>query len=406
MQMKLRWKHLRHPVRSVASAKCRLQAGWANRRLLYQGGRRFKPDPRYDLDAVTRGFRPLTGDTGCDRQLLQRICRAYCLAMSGEPIAPEKYNPTPWWQQQRTAMLRPVIQALCSHDIDTLESMYANFYRDDCSTGLLPVQRVKGHYFGNSIRDVHRRLYLVDALYRLDYWKRQTDGRYSLRELAGPETGNPWGVVLEDTLVRAGAEYQHYCAQRIARLLPAGRATIAEIGGGFGGMAYYLLRDRPETTYIDFDVPESIALASYYLLKSFPGLNVVLYGEAELNTETISTADIILMPVFELERLEDQAVDLSFSSHALSDVRPEFAPEYLSDIARITRNHFLYVGSERFAKSIADVSTEPHGQFALVESRPSGWSDHIAPGAGHVEQLYGAAGREAAMSISLSATAP
>lgn len=404
--MKLRWKHLRHPVRSAASAKCRLQAGWANRRLLYQGARRFNPDPRYDLDAVTRGFRPLSGDSGCDRQLLQRICRAYCLATSQERIAAEKYNPTPWWQQQRTAMLRPVMQALCSHDVDTLQSMYANFYRDDCATGLLPVQRVKGHYFGDTIRDVHRRLCLVDALYRLDYWTAQTDGRYSLRELAGPGTGNPWGVVLEDTLLREGAVYQHYCAQRIARLLPSGRATIAEIGGGFGGMAYYLLRDRPGTTYIDFDVPESIALASYYLLKSFPGLKVVLYGETDLNAETISKADIILVPIFQLECLPDRAVDLSFSSHALSDVKREFMPEYLSDIARITRNHFLYVGSERFARSIADVSTEPHGQFALLESRPSGWSDHIAPAAGNVEQIYGVTGREATMSISLSATAP
>ena len=296
------------------------------------------------------------------------------------------------------------MRALCSHDLDALQRMYANFYRDDCSTGLLPVQRVKGHYFGNIIRDVHRRLYLVDALYRLDYWKGLTEGRCSVRELAGPETGNPWGVVLEDTLVREGAVYQHYCAQRIAWLLPAGRAAIAEIGGGFGGMAYYLLRDRPGTTYIDFDVPESIALASYYLLKSFPGLKVVLYGEAELDAETISAADIILMPVSQLGRLPDQAVDLSFSSHALSDLKPEFMAEYLNDIGRITRNHFLYVGSKLSAKALADFSIVPHSQFALLHARPSGWSDHTAPGAGHVEHLYSVASREALMPASLSAS--
>jgi hypothetical protein len=385
--MKLASKYLRDPVQTLRSAGLRWRTTWANRKLLYRGGYHFRGDPRYDLDGVTRGFRNRVGDYNSDGPLLQRICRAYSLAMSREQVASSKYNPTPWWQQHRNLMLEPVMRALSSQDLGTLQKMYENFFRDDCSTGLLPVQRVKNNYFDHVIADFYRRLYLVDALYRLDYWKAETSGCYTVGDLAGPATGNPFGVVLEDTLVRVGSEYQHYCAQRIARLLHDD-ATIAEIGGGFGGMAYYLLRDRPGITYIDFDVPESISLTSYYLLKNFPHLKVVLYGEAELTSDTILQADVVLLPLIELAHLPSGIVDLSFSSHAMSDLVPEVMPEYLCDIARITRNHFLYVGTEISAARIVDFSKAMPSQFTLLGSRQSGWNRHIAPKADHVECLY------------------
>ena len=385
--MNLASRYLRNPVQTLKSIELRWRTAWTNRKLLYQGGQHFKGDSRYDLDGVTRGFINHIGDNSSDRQLLQRICNAYSLGAGQEQFVSSKYAPTSWWQQHRNLTLEPVMRALASHDLDTLQKMYENFFRDDCSTGLLPVQRVKNNYFGPVIADFYRRLYLVDALYRLDHWKAEIGGSYVVSDLAGPATGNPFGVVLDDTLVRIGSEYQHYCAQRIARILH-GHAKIVEIGGGFGGMAYYLLRDRPGTTYIDFDVPESISLTSYYLLKNFSHLKTVLYGEAELTPETIGNADIILMPLSELAHLPNGIADLSFSSHAMSDLAPEVMPGYLRDIARITQNYFLYVGTEASATRVVNYSEERHSQFTLLESWASGWDRHIVPGTGHVECLY------------------
>ncbi len=387
--MPLALKHIRHPLRTLASARRMGQAAWINRSLLYRGERRFGGDVRYDLSAVTRGFREHVNPTASDAPLLQRICEAYSLAVEREQAADAKYAPTAWWQEHRDTTLGPVMQALSSHDIDTLQVMYRNFFRDDCATGLIPVQRIKGGYLDEVITDARRRLFLFDALYRLDYWKAQTGGRYELRDLMGPPIGNPFGVMLEDTLVRAGSEYQHYGAQRIGGLLPPGTATVAEIGGGFGGMAYYLLRDRNATTYINFDVPESIALASYYLLRAFPHLKVVLYGEAELTAETISQADILLLPIFEVSKLPAGTADLSFSSHAISDLSPGLMAEYLKEIARLTQNYFLYVGTNNSAKVIAhSAAGGDRIPFAEQEKRPSDWNRHIAPTVQHVECLY------------------
>jgi putative sugar O-methyltransferase len=386
--MKVAWRHLRHPKRTVDAAKARLAARWNRASLTYRGDRRYSGDSRYRLESVTEGLAPRLDDQSSDETLLKRICAAYTKAAKQQQVASAEYRPTPWWEQQRDLNLKAVREALNANDIKSLSGMYQNFFRDPCSAGLIALQSMSKDYFGGTIKDVHRRFYLIDALYRMDYWKAQTCDCYTIRDLAGPTVGNPFGIVMEGTLIRMGAEYQHYCAHRISRLLEPGPATVAEIGGGFGGMAYYLLRDRPGTTYIDFDMPESIALTAYYLLKAFPQLNFLLYGEAELTRKTISQVDVVLMPVFELADMPEGSADLTFSSHAMSDLARESMNQYLQDIARVTRSHFLHIGNEPSAKLISELADRQHHSYKLMDTCSSGWNSHTAPGADQVECLY------------------
>jgi putative sugar O-methyltransferase len=237
-------------------------------------------------------------------------------------------------------------------------------------------------YFGGKIKDVHRRFYLSHVLYRFDYWKTQTDGRFALRDLAGPGIGNPFGVLIDGTHISVGSEYAHYCAHRVDSLLDSGVATVAEIGGGYGGMAYYLVRDRARLTYLDFDIPESIALASYYLLKAFPHLKFLLYGEGELTEQAIAQADVVLMPVFELASMQSESVDVTFSSHAMSDISNGAMVEYLNNIDRMTRGCLLYIGNSRASESISDLVSQRYDSFELAETRSSGWHSHKVSGAG------------------------
>jgi hypothetical protein len=243
-------------------------------------------------------------------------------------------------------------------------------------------------YFGGAIKDIHRQFYLGHALYRLDYWKEQTAANFVYSDLASPPIGNPFGILIDGTLLRVGAEYAHYCAYRVGDLLETGKATVAEIGGGFGGMAYYLLRDRPQVTYCDFDVPESTALTSYYLLKAFPQLKFLLYGEEELTKDGITRADVVLMPMSELATMPRESVDITFSSHGMSDISPKAMVEYMNNIVRMTRREFLYIGNSRASKSISDLVHQIYDSFNLAETRSSGWHSHKVSGAG----VGGAAG--------------
>ena len=295
------------------------------------------------------------------------------------------YRATGWWQQIRNRSLAPVRQALLKHDIAALSGMYPNFFRDPCSTGLTSVPYgMTRAYFGGKMTDLHRRIYLADTLYRLDYWKRETGDRFPLQDLAIPPIGNPFGVCLEGTLVSARAEFHHHCADRVVGLLQSNLSTVVEIGGGFGAMAYYLLRDQPKIKYCDFDLPESIALATYYLMKAFPHKKFLLFGETPVTGEAIAHADVVLMPLFCLERLQTASVDVTFSSHAMTDIESGELALYLETIHRVTRNRFLFVR----AASLPDMP-DPLGDdadlFHLEEQRQLRWSSHRLPQADETE---------------------
>jgi putative sugar O-methyltransferase len=390
-------KHLRHPFRTVSTAKSFFAARWSMWRFADHGARRFRGDPRYDLQNVTEGFRSRLDDSGGDDELLERICTAYIKAVKQQQFASRIYKASEWWQQVQQGNLGPVAQALLARDINTLRRMYRNFFRDPCSSGLLGVPfGMSKAYFGGTIKDFHRRFYLSHVLYRFDYWRAQTQNRFALQDLAGPGIGNPFGVLIEETHINVGAEYAHYCAHRIDSLLGSKAATVAEIGGGFGGMAYYLLRDRPKVTYLDFDVPESIALTSYYLIKAFPKLKFLLYGESPLTADAISQADVVLLPLFELDTMPTGSVDLTFSSHAMSDISSEAMVEYFRQIDRMTTDCFLNIGKERTNDSISDLFDQGGHSFKLSETRSSGWHSQKVSGAGSalgarstiLEQVY------------------
>jgi putative sugar O-methyltransferase len=309
--------------------------------------------------------------------------------MSQQHFAKQAYNATKWWKDMRNAGLEPVQRALAARETNTLQAMYQNFYRDSCSAGLVgvPFQMARA-YNGARVKDTYRSFFLSDALHRIDYWKSQTGNRFDVCELAGPEVGNPFGVQIEGTFVRTGAEYQHYCAQRICDLLPAGDGFVVEIGGGFGGMAYYLLRDRPALRYADFDVPESLALTSYYLLKAFPHLSLLLYGEEEFTHGAQEKFDIVLMPVFELGKLAPKSVDLTFSSHAMSDLSSHATAEYMDEIARTTRRYLLYIGHAAAGASFQKVMSVKYPAFTLVEKCDLEWNRLKFVDAEEVELLY------------------
>jgi putative sugar O-methyltransferase len=387
-------KYLRHPFQTANAAKALLSTRLNMWRFAAHGERRFKDDPRYDLQNVTDGFISRIDESTDDTEILERICVAYSKATKQQQSAPETYKATERWQQVRQRSLGPVTHALLTKDIDALRRMYRNFFRDSCSAGLLGVPNgMSKAYFGGAIRDFHRRFYLGHALYRLEYWKDQTNGLFALNDLASPIIGNPFGVLIDGTFLRVGAEYAHYCAYRVSGLLDSERSTVAEIGGGFGGMAYYLLRDRINVTYCDFDVPENIALSSYYLLKSFPQLRFLLYGEKKLTREEIARADVVLMPTFELANMPAGSVDATFSSHGMSDLSSQAMADYMNDVVRMTQRDFLYIGNMRASKSISDLVSGAHHSFNLAETRSSGWHSHKVSGAG----VGGAAGLAASM---------
>src|SRR5579862_2268532 len=135
--MHLKIKHLRHPLRTAALARRVAATYFEIYRFGIRSRRHFKGDARFDLENVSKGFVSRLGETKGDAELLERICTAYNRAVLWEESAPAAYRATGWWQQVRRDGLAPVIEALRTHNIDALSRMYADFFRNTCSTGLI-----------------------------------------------------------------------------------------------------------------------------------------------------------------------------------------------------------------------------------------------------------------------------
>ena len=372
-------------------AKDRLSQYAALRQALLINKQRYGNDPRYRLDRVTDGFAERAEPATDDTALLERICAAYNKAVDKQQSASAVFMPTHWWRLVSSGSLGPAIHALKNRDIKVLQSMYRNFFRDPCSAGLvgLPVNMSRS-YFGLRIKTNYKHLLLGDALHQFDLWKERTGGRFTVHSLKSPRIGNPFGIIIDGILVGIGAEYQHFYAQKIASLLPPSqqRCVVSEIGGGYGGMAYYLIRDNPQCIYINFDLPETIALASYYLLKSFPSLRATLYGEAELNAQTIAGSDMILMPNFEISRLPAESIDVSFNSHLLADMEQSAIHTYLDEIMRTTRGHFLHLNRSQACETVSAYLSKKSRKLIFIESETARWHNARSHQNDEIEQLY------------------
>ena len=354
------------------------------------GKRRFGNDPNFRPDLVPGYFAPRVVDGQDDLVILKRIIAAYKKAKVRQTGAGEAFNVSNEWVSIYERNLGPVMQALLSENVAELRRMYQNFFRDPCSSGLvgLPIN-IPNLFTGGAIKKQFREYILCDVLHRYDLWKKRTENKYSAAVLSAPLVGNPYGYTMDSIFIRGGADYQHYYAHAIAQLLgSARRQMVVELGGGFGGLAYYLIRDHPQVTYVGFDLPEATALASYYLMRCLPNALIRLYGEAELSEETLAAPGFVLMPSFEIMKIPSKSAVVSFNSYSLAEMSPATTHLFLDQITRITSGYFLHVNHNRNAVLSADKFGVEERGFKLVNRELAGWTSGINPQSDEYEYLY------------------
>jgi hypothetical protein len=139
-------------------------------------------------------------------------------------------------------------------------------------------------------------------------------------------------------------------------------------------MAYYLIRNNPKITYVDFDLPENLALTAYYLLRALPDVKVALYGEEELTTSTLENHRIVLMPNFEISKLPANSATAVFNSYSLAEMSAEAIEEYIKQMTRISRKYFLHVNhTARSLVSADNFGIEGYG-YQLLHRKPALWN--------------------------------
>jgi hypothetical protein len=195
-------------------------------------------------------------------------------------------------------------------------------------------------------------------------------GNDNSRALAVPAIGNAWGYVIDKQLVMPGACRHNYFAHQARALLSdvPGAPVVAEIGGGFGGFAYFLLSTPGRYRYVDFDLPEILLVQQYYLLSAFPEKKFLLYGEQQVEFgRDLESNDVMLMPNFELPNLPDNSVDFFINTGSLSEMDYATVEEYIAQITRTCRLYLFHDNSDRAVPKGGGHIEVPSSRFPIPE---------------------------------------
>jgi hypothetical protein len=293
-----------------------------------------------DRHATARG-----GADG-DRALLERITAAYLAAKADQPGAAEPFAVRGLWAEWIAVNFGPLVRALERRDWAAIGARLSNFHREPFALGIA----------GSYVDLVRYRTPLLGAWYVrtlwCDYRRKLAEDGLDVRELSSPDVGNPAGVLLADRVISVDTLRYGYNGFTCARLLrDVDEPVVLEIGGGFGEQAYQVLhqarcRQVPVRLYLDFDLPEVLVVASYFLLKSLPELRFRLYGEGPVTASPGAGFDVGLFPHFTIDQVEDCSTDLVLNTSSLSEMDESTSRHYLEVVNRVCRRYFMHVNHE------------------------------------------------------------
>lgn len=133
---------------------------------------------------------------------------------------------------------------------------------------------------------------------------------------------------------------------RWSGLSPSTRAVVCDIGGGYGRLARYFTGVFPRSTYILLDLPESVALASFFLRSAMPRARIGTIREfapdAPITPEALEGYTYVVLPWWYVQNLSDASVDLFINVASMGEMSRAFVEYYVAQIQRLARGAFYW----------------------------------------------------------------
>lgn len=163
-----------------------------------------------------------------------------------------------------------------------------------------------------------------------------------LQMITRPNVGKIYGIQVGTSIWHI-RDFEHLLAAISIKQYTSDKSnSITEIGGGYGGLVYWLytLGFRNITLY---DLPQMNILQSYFLSKTLPDAKVALYGDSETHLES---AEIRILPYWHLDKVSTKSIDICVNQDSLPEIPKQIAIHYLKEIKRTTKNFFYSVNQE------------------------------------------------------------
>ena len=86
-----------------------------------------------------------------------------------------------------------------------------------------------------------------------------------------------------------------------------------------------------------------------------------------------SNVDFILMPNFEINKVKNETIDLSFNSYSLAEMDHDAIFNYIKIICSATKKYFLHLNHCKYAKISADQFPIDYDKFFLLSRSATMW---------------------------------
>ena len=196
----------------------------------------------------------------------------------------------------------------------------------------------------NNLETFMKIVYRIYVSYLYDYVGK-IDNLGLLKKISEPSFGSPLLINYRERLISqdiCNSVQEFYSITENSDLPP--NAAIAEIGAGYGRLAYVFLKTLPKISYCIVDIPPALYISQEYLKKVFPKEKIFSFRpfrsfkkvEKEFNASRIK----FLLP-HQIEYLPEDSLDIVINISSFHEMSTNQIKTYFKQVDRLSRG-YLY----------------------------------------------------------------
>ncbi len=183
-------------------------------------------------------------------------------------------------------------------------------------------------------------IYKIYVAFLFDYVRRG-DKWGLLNKIEEPAVGNPFtikykGRLISQDLCNSVHEFYSIIGEDDKK-----NYSVAEIGGGYGRLAYIFLKSMSDSSYCIIDIPPALYVAQEYLSRVFPDEHIFYFRSFESFDEIkeeFEAARIRFIMAHQIEKIPEKYFDIVINISSLHEMTLEQIKNYFNQINRIGRN--------------------------------------------------------------------
>ena len=194
--------------------------------------------------------------------LVDRIFNSFKKMKEDQKKVASFYVPSSLWQKQLDESYSYFADALKSNHVEKFHFFLSNFGSWKQYHGVESNVLIQ-----KNAKSLIRRRYLINGIFyrKFKNWKWGFGHNNSISDLSYPTHGNQSGAYIDNIFVGVGSFSNEIYGSMLSGLLDdVKRPIVAELGAGYGKLAYFTLRDIKDSCYVDFDLPETLCLAASF----------------------------------------------------------------------------------------------------------------------------------------------